>query len=101
MSTEDIDPCEPDLWPLRFQEPVSNIGDGKGVIVTIGPRPGEERAEAGDKEPAVFPEAWSAALTLGVRMGTLVVEGTWSRVDSDIVIGAVALSIADNNPGLC
>ncbi len=57
VSTEDGDPCESDLRPGRFQEPLSTIGEGKGVIATIGPRPGEDRAEAGDRESPVLPEA--------------------------------------------
>lgn len=57
VSTEDIDPRERDLSAVRFQESLSIIGEGRGVIATIGPRPGEERAEAGDKESPVFPDA--------------------------------------------
>lgn len=100
MSVEDIDPREPELSLIRFQEPLSTIGEGKGVIATIGPRPGEDRAEEGDKEPPVFPEACSADLRLGVSMGMLDVEGVSSRLESGIVIGAVALSFRDDGPAL-
>ncbi len=57
---EVADPREPDLSTSLFHdpgEPLSTIGEGRGVIVTIGPSPGEENAEEGDKEPSVLLDA--------------------------------------------
>lgn len=43
------------------------IGDGNGVISARGPRPGEEYAEPGDRELAVYCDGESAELRLVLR----------------------------------
>lgn len=45
-------------------------GEGRGVMSESGPNPGEDTAEAGERDP---PEKWAAVkdLTLEVRTGRL------------------------------
>lgn len=77
VSIDDTESREPLLSAARLQVPeelLSTIGEGSGVTATIGPRPGDETAEAGDKEPAVLLDACSAALRLGVRAGMRAVD---------------------------
>ena len=55
----------------------SPMGDGNGVISANGPRPGDDTAEAGDKEPPVKFAAARADLTLEVLTGSPVLGGVY------------------------
>lgn len=50
------------------------IGDGNGVISAKGPMAGEDRREAGEREPMVLGAAERVDLTLVLRRGRLAVE---------------------------
>lgn len=48
-------------------EPAAVTGEGRGVMSIIGPKPGEDTAEAGEREPPVKCDADSVDLTLELR----------------------------------
>lgn len=50
----DLESCESRLLRSLFHlpgEPEGVTGDGNGVISTMGPSPGEDKAEAGERVP--------------------------------------------------
>lgn len=82
-------PASGDLFPsiARCQGPgeaLAVMGEGRGVISTRGPKPGEEKAEAGESEPAVWRPADRTERTLPLRPTVLEVEMTDS-LDSALV----------------
>lgn len=58
-------------------EPRVAMGEGRGVMSTSGPTPGEEKAEAGDKEPARCRDAERADLRLLLRDGSPMEDEAW------------------------
>lgn len=50
-------------------EPQAVMGEGRGVISSIGPKPGEDTAEAGEREPPVKCAAEREDLTLELLCG--------------------------------
>lgn len=50
----DLESCESRLLRSLFHlpgEPEGVTGDGNGVMSTMGPKPGEDKAEAGERVP--------------------------------------------------
>lgn len=50
-------------------EPQAAIGEGSGVILTTGPMPGEDTADAGESELRLWCDVVSADLILELRTG--------------------------------
>ncbi|KAL8741606.1 MAG: hypothetical protein Q9190_005801 [Brigantiaea leucoxantha] len=60
-------------------DPKAVKGDGNGVISTSGPTPGEDRADPGDREPALLRDAERADLKLPLRPGRCELEDAWYK----------------------
>ena len=85
--------AEIDSSKLPLQSPdVAAKGDGRGVISTSGPKPGEEYAEPGESDPIFCRAADKAERTLELRTGKpLLTEASW-RVSSFNGTGVAELS---------
>lgn len=78
---------------LPLQSPdVAAKGDGRGVISTSGPKPGEEYTEPGESDPIFCRAADKAERTLELRTGRPVVTEACWRVSSFNGTGIAELS---------
>lgn len=104
-----IPPAEIVSSKLLLQSPdVAAKGDGRGVMSTRGPRPGEEYAEPGESDPIFCRAADKAERTLELRTGRPVLTEACWRVSSFNGTGATELSqraaerdlVRNRNPAL-